>query len=256
MPFVAISSVDLDSSEIETRKQFVIAVTGNSSTVTLTTTNEFFQVFDEDRYNLSYSDGTIQELKQANLVFSTDRKSVTLKKLDKASATNAIFVATVKKTNIATQKKTLSRCTKLVINRSQLDGSGTGQKTLNDGLTTSSIYGTRVQDQEISLNVPDVLRVHAIFESNSTSDPLLPKITLINKSASLTNAIQGELVIGDDSGATARVVTKTANNVEIIYTNDGLFTKEETVTFKSSGIIGTISLVEDCLLYTSPSPRD
>ena len=95
--------------------------------------------------------------------------------------------------------------------------------------TTSDIYGTRVQDEEISLNVPDVLRVHAIFESNTTSDPLLPKITLINKSADLTNAIQGELIIGDDSGATARVVTKTATNVEIIYTNDGLFTKEETV---------------------------
>ena len=245
MPFVAISNVDLDSSEIETRIQEKVNVSGNQVTVTLETTNQFFQVFDEDRYNLSYSDGTIQKLKEANLVFSADRKSVTLKKLDKASSTNAIFVATVKKTNIATQKKTLSRCTKLVINRSQLDGSGTGQKTLNDGLTTSDTYGTRVQDEEISLNVPDVLRVHAIFESNTTSDPLLPKITLINKSADLTNAIQGELIIGDDSGATARVVTKTATNVEIIYTNDGLFTKEETVTFKSSGIIGTISLVEE-----------
>ena len=245
MPFVAISNVDLDSSEIETRIQEKVNVSGNQVTIALTATNEFFQVFDEDRYNLSYSDGSIQNLKESNLVFSTDRKSVTLVSLDQSSNTGAIFVATVKKTNIATQKKTLSRCTKLVINRSQLDGSGTGQKTLDDGLTTSDIYGTRVQDEEISLNVPDVLKVHAIFESNTTSDPLLPKITLINKSAELTNAIQGELIIGDDSGTTARVVTKTANSVEIIYTNDGLFTKEETVTFKSSGIIGTISLVEE-----------
>ena len=99
-------------------------------------------------------------------------------------------------------------------------------------MTTSGIYGTRVQDEEISLNVPDVLRVHAIFESNSVSDPLLPKLTLINKSASLTNAIQGELIIGDVTGATARVVTKTANNVEIIYTNDTVFSKEEKAVFQ------------------------
>ena len=245
MPFIAISRVDLDSSEIETRKQFVIAVSSNSSTVTLTTTNEFFQIFDEDRYNLSYSDGSVQKLKEANLVFSADRRSVTLRKLDKASTTNAIFVATVKKTNIATQKKTLSRCSTVTISRSQLSGSGTGQKTLGDGLTTSDVYGTRVQDEEISLNVPDILRVHAVFESNTINNPSLPKITLINKSASLTNAIQGELVVGDDSGATARVVSKTANNVEIVYTNDVVFTKEETVVLMSSGIIGTVSSVEE-----------
>ena len=61
-------------------------------------------------------------------------------------------------------------------------------------------------------------------------------LTLINKSASLTNAIQGELIIGDVTGATARVVTKTANNVEIIYTNDTVFSKEEKAVFQSSGI--------------------
>ena len=245
MPYIAISSVDLDSSEIETRKQFVFNVTSNSATITLTTTNEFFQTFDEDRYNISYSDGSIETLKEENLVFSTDRKSVTLKQLDKASNTGAIFVATVKKTSIATQKKTLSRCSKLIINRSQSDGSGTSQNSLADGLTTSSIYGTRVQDEEISLNVPDVLRVHAIFESNSAGDPLLPKITLINKSAQLTNAIQGELVIGDITGATARVVSKSANSVEIVYTNDILFSKEERAVFESSGIVGTVSIVEE-----------
>ena len=46
---------------------------------------------------------------------------------------------------------------KIIINRSQKDGSGTGQNTLGDGLTTSSIYGTRVQDKEICLNFPDAV---------------------------------------------------------------------------------------------------
>ena len=251
MPFIAISSVDLDSSEIDVRKQFSLTNLSGSSpngtaSVTLTGTNEFFETFDEDRYNITYSNGTIQKLKESNLVFSSDRKSVTLRRLSNPNTSNnTFFVATIKKTEIPTQKKTLSRCSKITITRSQLDGSGSGQQTLKDGLTTSSVYGTRVQDEEISLNVPDVLRVHAIFESNSVSNPLLPKITLINKSASLTNAIQGELIVGDTSGATARVVTKTATSVEIVYTNDIDFAKEERVVFQASGIVGTVSIVED-----------
>ena len=74
MPYVAISSVDLDSSEIEVRKQFALTNLSGSSpngtaSVTLTDTNEFFESFDEDRYNISYSDGSIQKLKKPILYF-------------------------------------------------------------------------------------------------------------------------------------------------------------------------------------------
>ena len=53
-----------------------------------------------------------------------------------------------------------------------------------------------------------VIRVLAIYESSTTGDPNLPRISLINRSAELTDTIQGELVIGETSGATARVVAK------------------------------------------------
>ena len=39
----------------------------------------------------------------------------------------AIFTATVKRTEVKSQKKTLHKCSKLIINRSKKDGSGTGQ---------------------------------------------------------------------------------------------------------------------------------
>ena len=120
----------------------------------------------------------------------------------------AIFLATVKRTEVKSQKKTLQKCSRLVINRSNKDGSGTGQNTLGDGLTTNSVYGTRVQDKEICLNVPDVLRVLAVYESSTAGDPNLPRISLINRSAELTDTIQGEIVVGETSGATAKVVTK------------------------------------------------
>ena len=77
--------------------------------------------------------------------------------LTKASDTAAIFLATIKRTEVKSQKKTLQECSKLVINRSNKNGSGTG--LLGDGLTSSDVYGTRVQDKEIGLHFPDIVRV-------------------------------------------------------------------------------------------------
>ncbi len=243
MPEVAISSIDLATSEIQTRQQFTFNVSSNTATITITSTNEFFDTFDEERYNIAYSDGSIQTLREENLVFAADRKSVTLVQLSKASDSDAIFLATVKRTEVISQKKTLQRCSQLVINRSQQSGSGTAQNTLADGLTTSSVYGTRVQDKEICLNVPDGVRVLGIYESSTTGDPNLPSISLINRSAELTDTIQGELVVGETSGATARVVSKAAATVKIVYTNDIRFDREEIAKFQSSGIVGQVSVV-------------
>ena len=45
--------------------------------------------------------------------------------------------------------------------------SGIGGTTLNDGLTHGNFpFGTRVQDDIISLNVPDVVKIFGIFESD------------------------------------------------------------------------------------------
>ena len=37
----------------------------------------------------------------------------------------------------------------------------------NNGLTYNTVFGTRVEDDEICLNVPDGVRVHAVFESST-----------------------------------------------------------------------------------------
>ena len=67
--------------------------------------------------------------------------------------------------------KTVTRCSDLIVDRSHKAGSGIGSTTFNDGLTFSAVYGTRVQDDTISLNVPDALRILGIFESNDTANP-------------------------------------------------------------------------------------
>ena len=55
MPASAISSLDLSSSEITTRQRFTFTSTNGSATVTITSTNEFFESFDEERYNVSFT---------------------------------------------------------------------------------------------------------------------------------------------------------------------------------------------------------
>jgi hypothetical protein len=78
----------------------------------------------------------------------------------------------------------------LVVSRSKYDYAGAAGTNFNDGLTYNTIYGTRVEDKEICLNVPDGVRVHAVFESSTTADPILPNITLINRSSDLTNTFK------------------------------------------------------------------
>ena len=39
-------------------------------------------------------------------------------------------------------------------------------------------YGTRVQDEVISLNVPDIIEIHGIYESVDTGAPSAPKMIL------------------------------------------------------------------------------
>ena len=182
--------------------------------------------FDEERYNLAYSDGVIEPLTDAKVQFNSDFKTVTLRGLSKVSNTDAVLVATLKKINVASKPKTLTRCASVTIDRSKYDTSGSTGTSFN-GLTYNTVFGTRVEDEDICLNVPDVLRVHAVFESSTTAAPTLPSITLINRSADLTETLQGEFVLGSESGAYARVVNRTATSVDIVYMNELTFDIEE-----------------------------
>lgn len=69
---------------------------------------------------------------------------------------------------------------------------------MNDGLTYNNVYATRVQDKEISLNKPDVLRVLGVFESDDGNDPNIPTITL--SSLSGPNQTTSDYIIGENYG--------------------------------------------------------
>ena len=239
LPEPWISKVDLSASEILIRKNYTFTVSSNQATIALTEDNEYFEPFDEEKYNISFSDGTIYSLRSGNLSFNASYKTLTLKFAGISNSTKGVLIATVKKTIIKSQNKTLNRCNTITINKTQ------GVSVVQNGVTANSVYGTRVEDKEICLYVPDGVRIHAIFESSTKEDPSLPKVTLTNRSAALTDTIQGEILIGTTSGAAVRVVSSTASTVDVVYINDLEFIKDETAVFQSSGITGAVSSTDE-----------
>lgn len=99
---------------------------------------------------------------------------------------------------------------------------------MNDGLIFNSKYGTRVQDERISLNVCDVKRVLGIFESSDTNQPKLPKLQITNLNANILNSIVGEIIQGQNSNTLAVLVSNNGSNtVEFVYSNENTFEPEE-----------------------------
>ena len=157
-------------------------------------------------------------------------------------ATNrtAKLTVAVRRSKLVSKEKSLTRCSSLVIDRSESVGSG----TTIDGLTTSTIYGTRVQDKELSLDVPEVTRILGIFEANDvvSDPPSLPLVTVNNQSSTfINNVVVGEQFIGSLSGAVARVVVVQPTQLSFVYENENTFEIGETISLKTSGIIATVT---------------
>ena len=134
----------------------------------------------------------------------------------------------------------------LIVDKSNNQASGIGSTTLNDGLSHGNYpYGTRVQDHTISLNVPDVIEIHGVFESADTNNASAPKVSLsdINSTSTTTaELLVGESFIGETTGAEAIVTEKlTSGQISFIYKSDIQLVEGETVTFQETAIQGIVS---------------
>ena len=233
-----VSSVLLEDNEI-TQRRFFSNVVFSSSTITISVTEEdiYFDSFDEDRFVISYSDGTIEPLRRDKYNINETGKQLTFNGLTKSSGT-ANVIATVRNLKPNSKIKKLNKVSTLVVGNSKYSSSGIGTTTLNDGLTYSQVYGTRVQDEEICLNVPDVLNVLAVFESSTTSNPELPTLKLTSFTGINNNNqdfIIGEQVIGQKTGAVALVVGRVSTDtLEYVYLNLNEFSENEIIEGKES----------------------
>jgi len=241
-----IDNVDLGTAQIVIKKVFT-NVSSASSTLTLPTAvdNEFYLPFDEERYHVAYRDGTIQPLTEDMVVPSSNSKTVTIGGLSRESETDIRVAATLNKNKVVQKQKFLNNVSSVLITRSSDTASGIGSTTLNDGLTYSNVYGTRVQDKEISLNKPDVLRVLGIFESDDQNDPNLPTATITSISGpnqSASDFIVGEQLIGEDTKAVARIVSAVSGTViELVYLNEKTFSFDERIIGQTSQIAATVT---------------
>ena len=101
---------------------------------------------------------------------------------------------------------------------------GNGSPTSN---ASTVVYGTNFDDELITLGVPDVYAVRAVFESNDTTDALPPKLTL---AAGMGTCTPGDKLTGSVSGAIGRVIQKTGNDIYFYY-------QTRNVSFTTSDIV-------------------
>jgi hypothetical protein len=239
-----VESVDVSEGEIVYRKSYPVTVSSNGLTATLETdTNITLEPFDEEDYSLVFSDGTIEKL-TSNQFSITSGRTLTLVNLSKNGS--ATLSVTLRKRKLKSRKKIYNRCAILDVRNSSSRSSGIGSTTLNDGLTYNPYYGTRVQDDKISLNVPDVIYVSGIFESSNSQDAELPKLEVVNLNANILNGIKGEIIYGERSNAMALFVsTNGTNQLEFVYINENAFIKGEKIIFSESNVTAEIdSIIE------------
>jgi len=238
LPKKNISIIDTSNSNLIISRQLLNqTITSSSITVssqvglaaTVGITSAFFEPFDAEKYSIHYSDGTTEPLTSGQVTITNNGNDIVFSGLSKASG-NATVNVTLKKVGITSKSKIFARSQQLEVTRT------VGVSTQTSLLIGDNRYGLRVEDEEISLNVPDVVNVIAVLESKTTSTPVLDKLSFVSGLNLNTEAIIGEKIIGQDSRAIGQIVNRTSNTIDFVYLNANKFTVGEQVKFDESAI--------------------
>ena len=245
LPDSNISSVNLSDSLLTISHQITgVSVSGNVLTLTpaniVGISSAFFAAFDEERYSVHYDNGITTKITSDQFVLNSG--TVTISGLPNG---DVVVNTTLVKNGIQSKIKTYNRSQTLTVDKSKYPQSGTGSNnSISDGLNYNQYYGLRVQDEEISLNYPDAVKIISVYESFDSNDPVLDKIQFNPTAIVSTNAIIGENILGINSKAIARVVSKPSTDVlGIVYLNSERFLESESVTFSESNITTEIQSI-------------
>ena len=245
LPKNNISSVDLTNASLVIRKKFTVNISGNQLSTPVTGgTNETFLPFDTERYSLIRSDGTTEVLTADKFSFISGSSQLQIYNLG-SNNTAATLIATLTKVKPKSKIKRKNRVNSILIDKSIYSSSGIGSTTLNDGLTYGNYaYGTRVQDQNISLNVSDIIEVHAIYESLDTANPSSPSAILSSISGPSTKTsdiIIGERFTGQTSGTIGICAERlTDSQIAFIPKNNNILKEGETIIFEESKVSAVV----------------
>ena len=248
LPKANAAAVDIAESVVTIRKTISVDIASEQLSVAAEAgTNETFLPFDDERYVLIRSDGKTEQLSSDRFELSSDGKSLQIRNLGTDNS-GATLIATLRKTNPKSKVKIKNRVKSIIVDKSRLQGSGIGTTTLNNGLTYGNYpYGTRVEDQLISLNSPDIISIQGIFESADTSVASAPKVSLLNiisPSTTTSDMLIGERIVGQTSGAVAIVAEIVdASTISLIYKNESVLIEGETIEFDESNINARVSVL-------------
>ncbi len=234
-------------------------VTSGSITFTLPET-EAFGALSGDNYILTivnnggsgtYANGENvdidAEVDAANLTasFGSDNQSLSIGGL--GSVATVTLTALVSKNTVSKKIKTASKMQALKVFKTDQD-----VDTQPTGLLYSSLYGTRVEDQDISFGLNDVYKIHAIYESYDDNDASSPYLVLTESVFFAAST----LIIGKTSGARGRVISFSNSDLKLYYValNEIPFITGETVDgFNTAGdaITGIVDDGDDSIFLGS-----
>ena len=254
LPGTHTSAVNLQNSTLTFKSQTLNDVSVASSTLTLDSsffnlpiglTTSAFQGFDQERYSVHWTDGTIESLSSDKFSLSGNSNQITFNNI--SNKTTDSVIATLVKNGIKSKTKIYNKSKIINVQYSRYQSSGTNSdSSVLDGLTYKNVYGVRVQDEEICLNYPDVSEIIAIYESLTDGLSELDSLTFNSLSNVSQNTIIGERIVGRTSGAVAQLVNKPTlfpNTLEIVILNNIQFASSEIVDFEESGVSATIASI-------------
>ena len=241
-----IENVDLTNTNLVIRRQFDVQITDGSTATINADPGEVFLPFDEERYSLVSDAGEIQVISSDRFTFTAGSTQITINNLTNDGP--AKLQATLRKSSVTPKTKTKKVVQTLDLTKSNnpQSGVGIGKSTIQDGLTYGDFpYGTRVQDRQICMNVPDVIMIYGVFQGDGTETPTAPS-TVLSSMDGPTNTtndlIIGEEIVGSISGARAIYVTRlTDSTIEYIYKNRTPFETGEVIKFSDSGVSAVAS---------------
>ena len=240
-----VSQVNLTSSEFKMTK-LISGVDGSSGQITLGNAdisdlpNASYEPFDAEKYSVTTSANNI-----VPITASTRNSDGSQIILNAAAGTGAKVLVSLSKSGLVSKEKTYDRSRKITVNSSRNQSSGSndnGNSSLANGLRydVDHKYGTRVEDEEICLNYPDVAKIIAIYESVNISPPTFDQLTFDNTLNVNGNALIGENIKSLDGKIVARVVGKGPNRVDIVYLSSNKFDDLDEVEFEESNIKGEV----------------
>ncbi len=245
-----IANVDLTDSKLTITSQVTKSTDGNGD-LTINAANDIpdipniiFDTFDQEKYSVfNASNGVPATITNDTFEYGNGSEIV-IRNVAGGSASQVAQV-TLTKSKVKSKLKTYTRSQKINVTRSKYDtsgsiavgGQGDGTTQIQDGLTFDARYGLRVQDGEISLNYPDVVKFLAVYESTGINAPTLDKLVFSNTANVNEDSVIGENIVNQDSKVVARVVSKpTSNTLEIVYLTSGKFGVGDSVVFEESNI--------------------